>query len=200
MANPNSPYGLRPYASQSGSPYNGAVRVYYVPSSYGTAIYVGDPLITVTNSADANGVPAVQLATAGAGNYTIGPMVGIANNAGLLTTTLLQSSPVYLPASTGGYIYVADDPYLLFTIQENSSPSALAVGSASRNAALNAGSGGSTITGISSWQLDSNTVTTTASQLRLIQVLQETGVTPGGSYQPWLVKILQHQLSNTTGT
>jgi len=200
MANPNAPYGLRPLAYQSGAAYNGAVKVYYVSPSYGTAIYVGDPVTTVTATADAAGIPAVTLATAGAGNYLLGPMVGIANNAGQLVTTLLQSSPVYLPASTGGYIYVADDPFLLYGIQENSNPSALAVTASSRNVALNAGSGGSTITALSSWQIDSNTLGTSASQLRLIQPLQVQGNTPGTTYTQWLVKVLQAQLNNTTGT
>lgn len=200
MANANSPFGLRPYAFQSGAPYNGAVRVYYVPASYGSAIYVGDPVQTVTASADANGVPAVVLGTAGAGNFILGPMVGIANNAGQLVQTVLQSSPVYLPASTGGYIYVADDPFLLYEIQENSNPAALAVTASSRNVALNAGAGGNTTTGISSWQIDSNTLNTTASQLRLIQPLQVPGNTPGTAYTIWLTKILQAQLNSTTGT
>jgi hypothetical protein len=199
MANVNSPFGLRPYAYQSGAPYNGSVRVYYVPSSYASAIYVGDPVTTVTATADANGVPAVTLATAGASSYFLGPMVGIANNAGPLVLPLLQSSPVYLPASTGGYVYVADDPFLLYEMQENSSPSALAATSASRNVTMNAGSGGSTLTGLSSWQIDSNTLGTTSNQLRLIQVLQETGNAPGTN-AVWLVKNLLPQLNNTTGT
>ena len=66
------------------------------------------------------------------------------------------------------------------------------------NAALNAGSGGSTITAESSWQIDSNTGTTAASQLRLIQVLQQPG-NAVGSYAQWLVSINQHSFTNTTG-
>ena len=197
MANANAPFGLRPYAYRNGAPYAGALRTYWVSSSYGTNIFLGDPLIP-TGTSDAAGIPGVQLATAGAGNYTIGPMQGITNNGGNLVTTLLQSAPVYLPASTGGYITVADDPFLLFLIQENSSPSALSANAAMENAALNAGSGGSTITAESSWQIDSNTGTTAASQLRLIQVLQQPG-NAVGSYAQWLVSINQHSFTNTTG-
>lgn len=197
MANANAPYGLKPLSYRDGAPYNGAFRTYWVNPTYGSAIYIGDPLI-VTGTSDANGVPGVQLATAGAGNYVTGSMIGITNNAGLLLATLLQSAPVYLPASTGGYIAVADDPFLLYSIQENSSPSALSANVASENAALNAGSGGSTVSGQSSWQLDSNTAQTAASQLRIIQAVQAIANAPG-NYCQWLVTILQHSQTNTTG-
>jgi hypothetical protein len=197
MANANAPFGLRPYSYRNGNPYAGAVRTYWVSPSYGSAIYLGDPVIP-TGTSDANGIPGVQLATAGAGTYTVGPMQGITNNAGPLIITLQQTQSVYLPANTGGYIYVADDPTLLFCIQENSSPSALSVNAASENAAMTAGSGGSTISGQSSWQVDSNTAQTGASQLRLIQLLQEADNVPG-NFQRWLVFILQHSMLNTTG-
>ena len=198
MANVNAPFGLRPYCDTNGRPYTGAYRTYYVPVGNATALYIGDPVTVITNSADANGVPAISIATAGAGNYITGCVVGIANNSGLLTIPLLQSSTVYLPASTAAYVAVADDPNLLFAIQENSNPSAFAAGAASRNADLNAGSGGSTITAQSSWQLDSNTLNTTAKQMRIIQALQETD-NAIGNYCRWLVKINQNTQVNTTG-
>ena len=65
MANPNTPYGIRPYAYASGAPYNGAVQVYYVPVGNATALYLGDPVSVVTNSSDANGVPTAEIASAG---------------------------------------------------------------------------------------------------------------------------------------
>ena len=67
MANPNTPYGLRPYAYMSGAPYNGAVRTYYVPVGNATALFLGDPVVLITNSSDGNGIPTVEIATAGAG-------------------------------------------------------------------------------------------------------------------------------------
>jgi hypothetical protein len=190
--------GIRPYAYMSGAPYNGAYRTYYVPASNATALYIGDPVITLSNSADANGVPAVGIATAGAGNYITGSVVGITNNAGQLVIPLLQSSTVYLPAGQAAYIGVADDPFLLFLVQEDSVGGALAAGAASRNASMVAGAG-STITGMSGWQLQSSSLNTTAQQLRILEPLQETGNSIG-QYCDWLVKINQSQMLNTTGT
>lgn len=198
MANPNIPFGLRPVADMTGKYYTGAMRVYYVPASNATALFVGDPVVTLNNSADANGVPAVGIATAGAGNYISGVMQGVANNAGSLIITVQQTGPVYLPAGQAGYIYVADDPTLLFELQESTTGGPLAAGAASRNASLVAGSGNVT-TGQSGWQLDCSTLATSAAQLRLIQQLQQVDNAPGLNAK-WLVKINQHQLLNTTGT
>lgn len=198
MANANTPYGLFPFAYAWGAPYAGAARVYYVPSGNGTALYFGDPLLGVTNSSDANGVPTIEIAAAGGGTYVQGVFGGIANNAGLLTIPLLQSQPPYLPASTAAYIYVIDDPFVLFKIQEDSVGGAMVAGAGGRNADLVAGTG-STVTGFSGWQLDSSTLQTTDTlQLRIIQALQEVDNAPG-NYAKWLVKINLHQMLNLTG-
>jgi hypothetical protein len=199
MANNNAPIGIRPYAYMSGAPYNGAVRTYYVPASNATALYVGDPLITLDNSSDANGVPAVGIATAGAGNYLIGSMQGVSNNAGQLTITVQRQSTVYVPAGQAAYIYVSDDPFLLYEVQEDSVGGAMVVGAASRNASLVAGAGNTT-TGISGWQLQSSSLNTTAQQMRIIQALQQADNAPGNAYTKWLCRINQHQLLNSVGT
>lgn len=201
MANPNTPFGLRPYAYMSGAPYNGAVRTYYVPVGNATALYLGDPVVNLNNSADANGVPAVGIASAGGGAKVLGAFMGISNNAGQSIITLLQSQTPYLAASQAAYVYVCDDPFLLYNIQEDSAGGAMAAGAASRNADLVAGAG-STVTSQSGWMLDSSTLQTTSTlQLRIIQALQEAD-NAVGTYAKWLVKINQgiSQFTNATGT
>lgn len=198
MANPNTPYGLRPYAYMSGAPYNGAVRTYAVPSGNGTALYFGDPVNLITNSSDGNGVQNVVIATAGDSNQVLGAFVGISNNAGLTTITLLQSQTPYLAASQAAYVYVTDDPFLLYAIQENG---AMVSGASGRNANLVSGAG-STVTSQSGWQLNSSTLnTSSARQLRIIQALQEVDNTIGTNAK-WLVKINQaiSAFTNPTGT
>ena len=198
MANPNTPYGLRPYAYMSGAPYNGAVRTYAVPSGNGTALYFGDPVNLITNSSDGNGVQNVVIATAGDSNQVLGAFVGISNNAGLTTITLLQSQTPYLAASQAAYVYVTDDPFLIYAIQENGS---MVSGASGRNANLVSGTG-STVTSQSGWQLNSSTLnTSSARQLRIIQALQEVDNTIGTNAK-WLVKINQaiSAFTNPTGT
>lgn len=200
MANPNTPYGLRPYSYQSGAPYNGAVRTYYVPVGNGTALYVGDPVILVTNSSDGNGVQTVGIASAASTNPILGAYLGRSNNAGRATIPVLQSASVYLPASTAAYVYVCDDPDLLYAIQEDGAGGAMVSGVSGQNASLIAGSG-STVSGQSGWMLDSSTVTTSSLQMRIIQALQEVDNTAGAAYCKWLTRINfgYHPFFNATG-
>lgn len=194
MANPNTPYGLRPYAYMSGAPYNGAVRSYYVPVGNATALFYGDPVIIAAGSSDGNGVPAVEIATAGAGGFILGVFQGITNNAGQKTITLLQNQTPYLAAGQAAYIDVCDDPFLLYAIQEDSVGGAITSdASAGANGNLIAGSG-NTIYSQSGWLLDSSTVASGGSdgtkQVRLIQLLQETD-NAIGNFAKWLVKLNQ---------
>ncbi len=189
MANVNGPFGLRPYAYAWGGPYNGAVSVYYVPATNATALFIGDPIALIGSSSDANGVPGVKIATAGATNYFLGPFLGMANNAGEAVITVQWTTPVYLPASTAAYIYVADDPNLVHAIQEDSVGSALTAAAAGGNADLVAGTG-STVTGFSGWQLQSSSVThgtDATAQLRIMRALQQQDNAIGTNAR-WLVR------------
>ncbi|ACI52205.1 conserved hypothetical protein [Gluconacetobacter diazotrophicus PA1 5] len=196
--NPNVPRGLKPLAYTSGAPYSGGMQVYYVPPGNPNALFVGDPLVVLDGQADANGVPAVGLATAGASGYITGSMQGVANNAGELVQTVLQNTPVYLPAGQSGYVYVADDPNLVFLVQEDSVGGALTAGAASKNINLVAGSG-SLVTGNSGWQIQSSSAETTATgQMRILRAMQAIDNAIGTNAK-WLCRINLHTITNTTG-
>lgn len=199
MANANTPMGLVPI-SANGSPYWGRCRVYNVPASDGTALFVGDPVIAA-GSADAYGVPTATRATAAGGAFITGVMVSVVNgpaagaNAAL---TVTRDQTRHRLASTNTYIMVADDPDQLFVIQEDGVGGALAAANVSQNADLIAGSG-STTTGQSGWLLDSSTANTTATlQLRIIELMRGPDNAIGTSAK-WVVKINLHSLMNTTG-
>jgi hypothetical protein len=73
-------------------------------------------------------------------------------------------------------------------------------GASGRNADLVAGSG-STVTGLSGWQLDSSTLATTNTlQLRVIQALQETDNQVASANAKWLVKLNLSQMLAALGT
>lgn len=198
MANPNTPRGLVPYKYASGAPYNGSANIYYVPSTYATALYLGDP-VAATGASDANGIPVVGIATAGGGAYALGAFVGIVDG-GNPVIPVTQGLPIYHPASTSQYILVADDPNLLYWIQEDSVGGSIAMASAGmKNADLIAGAG-STATGCSGWQLDSSTVATTNTlQLRLMGGLQEADNTMASANAKWLVRLNLSAITNLTG-
>lgn len=197
MPNANIPMGFIPRRHVSGAPFNGQGNVYYVPASYGTSLFVGDPVIVVNNSADARGVPTVQRATAGGGGYTTGIVMGVVDG-GEPIIPVTRDTPVYHAANTAGYVMVCDDPEVLFEIQEDSVGGALAAGAASRNADFIAGAG-STATGKSGFMLDSSTLQTTNTlQLRIIAPVERID-NELGAYAKWLVQINLHSLRNLTG-
>lgn len=112
MANADSPIGLRPIRHLSGAPYNGGGSLYSVAAADANVIAPGDPVI-VTGTSDANGIPEVTRATAGATNRITGVMIGITNGEG----TVLQNSTLSTAASTLQYILVEDNPNVVYECQ-----------------------------------------------------------------------------------
>ena len=174
MPNANTPFGLRPIRHKSGAPYNGSFNPYYVPASYATALFVGDPVIKTgtanTTAVSAPGAGAFQIgslpeinrATAGTTNRTTGVIVGFAP----LATDL---SKVHNPASTERIAYVCDDPDVVFEIQADGSEAAVDVG---LNAVFIYTVSGSAITGRSGVQLDSGTTTAPATTVGFQMTIQ----------------------------
>lgn len=191
MANVSAPFGLRPVRYRDGKPYLGQVNRYTHDSGDGTALYVGDPVI-IAGNAGTNGYPTVIKATAGGGSYISGVVVGFEPQD--------QIPLKYGAASTTYDVLVADDPSLLFEIQEDSVGGNLAATNVAQNADWVAGSGGSTITGLSSVMLDSSTAATTNTlQLKIHGWDNEPSNETPGAYGRYLVSINLHQLNNTTG-
>lgn len=162
-------YGLRPVRYKSGAPYNGAANTYYVPASDSTALFMGDPVL-IAGSADANGVPSVARAAAGA--RITGIVVGFTANPADTTDGAIETG--YRAASTEAYVLVADDPNLLFEAREDAVGGALAVADVGLNVDLVAAAG-STVTKKSGYLLDSSTKATTAAQLRVVGFSQRVG-------------------------
>lgn len=190
MANSNTPFGLRPIRHRNGAPYNGAATRYYVPSSDSTALYLGDPVV-IAGSADANGVASVTKATAAGGAYMLGPVVSV--------EPVTRDSTTYREASTERYVWVADDPDLVFMVQEDGVGGALAVGDVGLNADWIAGTG-SAVTGLSGAMLDTSTkATTNTLQLRIAGFSQAVDNEVGSANAKVLVTINLHSLRNLTG-
>jgi hypothetical protein len=149
MANVNAPFGFNPVRYLSGQPYNGACNVYSVASGYGTAIYIGDPVVdigTSTSWADGTVTKDVQLAA------TTDVITGIV--IGVIPDT--RDSTIYRAASTSRRLLVADDPNLLFEIQEGTGGTALTAADLGLNVSFAAGTP-STVTGKSGATVDNST-------------------------------------------
>jgi hypothetical protein len=175
MANINQPRGLEPVMSPYGSIKKTQYRVY---NSCASNLFVGDPV-----AREAGGT--VTIATAGANNKVLGAITDIFDSTGKPVT--------YYPATADNYkVCVADDPGQEFIMQEDGATSDLALTDEGLNVNLVAGSG-STTTGLSGWQLDSNSNGVSASiQMRLVRQVQDP-INAVGDYCRWIVKINNHQ-------
>jgi hypothetical protein len=201
MANANVARGLIPYATVWGQKYNGSFNTYFVPAAYATALFVGDPVDIISSSNDANGIPAVKLATVG--SPYLGVVVGIINGGDMGNmNTVTRDLPVYHPASTAQYLAIADDPNLLFELQDDASAQATAPNLwAGKNANLVAGAG-STVTGYSGWQMAASTVATTNTlDVKIIRPLQQADNAIGTAANTnmnakWLVKLNNSRFAN----
>jgi len=200
MANADTPFGLTPIKN---SPFNEIPKnYYYIPSSYATALFKGDPVVkTGTSNTVAvttagryfnpGSLPEINKATAGDGNAITGVIIGFLANPSNLNIT-------YNPASTECVAIVADCPLQEFEIQEESAGSPLAVTSVGLNANLVYAESGSTVTGLSGAELDTTTPATTSTfQLKILRLMDgpENAI---GQHANWRVKINNHTEANVT--
>lgn len=191
MANVSRINGLRPSRYLSGAPWNGQATKYYVTSGDTTAIFHGD-LVKIDGGSDGSGVRSVTQGAA-SGTYA-GVVVGFEIDPTNLNT------PQYRAASTARYVYVVDDPNVLFEVQEDAVGGALASNSVGLNANIIVGSG-STTTGSSAMQLDTSTVsTTTTLPLKIIEFSKKVDNEVAVANAKVIVKINAHQLASGAGT
>jgi hypothetical protein len=118
MANRNAPAGFLPVSYLNGADWNGQARRYYIPAGDTNAYYIGDLVKSAAGASDGRvqnevsiGTPIVEKCAAG--DITRGAIIGFG-----MDVVDLQS---YLPAtkSRGAFVYVADDPQLIFAVQGN---------------------------------------------------------------------------------
>lgn len=198
MANTNRPGGLKPVSYLNGAPYTGQARLYSVPVS-SAAMYIGDP-VTLSGSADTNGLAGISIGIAG--SAVIGVVVGFVvapPGVSLVATNIdltVRSIPV--SATVVQYALVADDPNLIFEIQDGQTV-ATAVTDIGQNTNFLIAAGATTYS-------DSGTVTAatltagTTSNLKLMGFTQRIDNSPGSAYAKLLVKINNHVYGAGTGT
>ena len=147
MANKDAAFGLRPLRRLDGSAWTGATQKMLVEDNYGTALFVGDPVIITGAAGSDDGTGhfnVASIATTGDGNRIAGVIVSVDPDPDAL-------GRIYIPANTGGYINVCTDPFVVFAVQDNAGAT-LTSASVGANAVIVGGTG-STITGLSGWEL-----------------------------------------------
>src|SRR6185503_2714742 len=96
MANSNSPFGLKPVRHLLGLPMNGSVQPMFIPSTYATALFIGDPVLKT-----ANGSNAALVFAPGAGEFQIGTLPEI-NKCAAGATNRITGVIVAIPAADMG--------------------------------------------------------------------------------------------------
>lgn len=193
MANVDSPFGLRPVRYMSGAPYNGAVNAYSTAAGDGTAIFIGDPVILSGTAQTISGTIYQDVDQAATGDVVTGVVVAVDPVLGSGASG--RDSTVHRAASTQRIVYVADDPNLLFEIQEVSGGTALAAADIGLNANFVVGTGSAT-TGQSGVELNnSGEATTNTLDLQIVGFVNRPG-NEVGEHAKWLVRINRHQRAN----
>jgi len=189
MANQDAPFGFGAITSTT-SNYIGSVNRYYISAANATSMAVGDFVVSA-GSADADGVPSIARAAAGAA--VRGVIVGFETN------SATEDLPNYRAASTEAYAYVMDDPNGRIVGQEDSDTSTLAATDVGSNvdfidAAANA------TTGRSQMEIDSDTVATTDTlPLKLVELYQVEDNEIGDNAR-WVCTFNTHELKTDTGS
>lgn len=193
MANTSRIAGLQPVQYLNGAPWNGQTRSYYIPSTDTNAYAIGDP-VDLLGTADANGVPGVVLATAGnntGANMIVGSIVSVGTQESVIGNISNPNSNI-IPATktVDYYVEVADDPNIIFSVQEGGTGTALTAAAAGINVDLATGTNNGYVSG---WTFN-NTLTNTGSgyQLKLIGLVR-TPNNAFGQYAKWLAMINLHR-------
>ena len=208
MANQNKPVGLSPVRYLNGAPYNGQVSMYHVNSGGSNAIYVGDPVKLIAGvegiAGEANGLQTVDIGAAGATCVGVVVAVGITPRGGpYINPNNLGYNALntqYVPASRTipYFVAVADDPNIIFEIQEGGTGTELTVAATSKNAnfAIAAPATGNFLSGT---YLDIGTApaTTSTYNLKIMGLSQKLDPSSGlyntyGPYAKWLCLLNNH--------
>jgi hypothetical protein len=175
MAN-NNPYGFDPIKYLDGADWNSKLVSCYLPSTDANDMFIGDPvdLTGTSNTSDIRGfkpgtLPAIVKATAGSTNKIYGFIVGFKKPNSIEDTM----SYLYRKASSDAIAFVALANNLICSVQIDADLEAGDIGS---TANFLAGSGGSTITSVSSAVLESASIGTEADkQFRILALQNEVG-------------------------
>ena len=206
MANVNTPRGLSPVGTITGAAYNEQGRLYAIAND-GTNTYAIGDVVKVAGSSDANGVPYVTKAATT--DTPVGVVVGIrvADPGVSLVGTTLALNTIYLPLNSGTrYVYVVDDPNVIFQVQGDST--GVAAADVFKNAGLTITANQTSLSQsspLSDTVLNASSFLAIASSgslalpLQIIGLVQVSNNAPG-AYAQALVKWNKHQFLNPVGT
>jgi len=206
MANANTPRGLSPVGTITGAAYNEQGRLYAIANDGSNTYAIGD-VVKVAGGCDTTGIPyVIKAATT---DTPLGVIVGIrvADPGVSLVGTTLALNTIYLPLNSGTrYVYVVDDPSVIFQVTGDST--GVAAADVFKNAGLTITADQTSLSmssPLSSTVLNASSFLAIASSgslalpLQIIGLVQASNNAPG-AYAQALVKWNKHQFLNPVGT
>ena len=206
MANANTPRGLSPVGTITGAAYNEQGRLYAIAND-GTNTYAIGDVVKVAGSSDTTGIPYVTKAATT--DTPVGVIVGIrvADPGVSLVGTTLALNTIYLPLNSGTrYVYVVDDPNVIFQVTGDAT--GVAAADVFKNAGLTITANQTSLAQsapLSSTVLNASSFLAIGSSgslalpLQIIGLVQAVNNAPG-AYAQALVKWNKHQFLNPVGT
>lgn len=195
MANVNAAFGLQLVEDNSLTP----LEMCFIPSTDGTAMFVGDPVKTAGSAGNIVGNPIKKtVAQCAATNPIYGVVVGFLPQ---MVATGMDLSKRHRPASTAMYCLVKPANHMdVYRVQSDDVGGDLAAVDVGLNADFIVGSGNAT-TGMSGVQLDTSTKNTTATlSLKIIGIDDRPSNVAFSTNQDLLVRLNNIELSGSTGT
>ena len=204
MANTSRINGFKPVKHLNGSPYNGQANIYEVPAGEAVPVFVGD-MVVLSDNAATSFYPAVESACGASSQVAtgiiVGAVVGIVNpkidpNGAMTAGSIALDTPQLRPASTKGFVLVADSPDLIFETEADASVALASIG-------LNVGIGASAHTvpltsGVSPQYAYSTTAPSASASrpLQIMGVVTRPDNETASAYNKILVKVTTHAYGN----
>ena len=197
----DNPHGFNPVKHKLGVPLSATINPYYKAAAYGTGLFIGDAVVkagsantaVVFDGAETYGAGMLpDLNASGTGGPITGVMVGKSTRSGNLAT-------VHSPADTEDVILVCDDPFVVFSAQEDSGGGNIAAASIGLNTEIVLGAGNAT-TGISGHEIDSSAVATTATlAVKILRLAPDHGNAIGANAEYWVTMNRHTEGDNIAG-
>lgn len=176
-----SPFGLRPVKHGRGGTIRPFART--IAAAYNTALYAGAPVRL-------NTAGSIELAAAGNDEFILGVFSGVEYTEPTGHRKVTNVWPGAVAGATDIIAYVVEDPDVIYEIQGDGSLTAANIGQQANLA--NPGTG-STVTGLSTAELDASTAAAANRQLSILAIAPGVDNEAGDNFTNVLVTIAQHQ-------
>ena len=199
MANTNGPSGFKPVKHLNGSSWNGALDMYYIPSSDTNVYAMGDFVTTAAGGDTVTGGPAATLFGSRGSAATSGKILGSIQGIGVAgmayDPTNLELTVIPATKTKDYYIWVATGTDVVYEAQTDS----LAAADFNKNCPVYVGASPSGIQRNSNSYAQGSAAGTAATlPLRIVGGVSRVGNDLTASYAKILVTINTHSLGNAT--